>query len=361
MDILNSAVSKDVSSHGHVVEGEMAMDNISMKQIQFVCKNRAELCDTGMQPPSAGEVAVMMHFTAISAGTERALLTQDDNVGIDRNQARPFPRVSGYSGSGVVCAVGDGVTDLVPGDRVITYWGNHAQINVLPRSNVVKIPYENVSLKEAAFIFISTFSLAAVRKVHPELGESAMVVGLGPLGLLAVQYAKIAGAIPVIAVDPNPQRRDLAKQLGADFALDYADSRVQDLTGGKGVDTIIEVTGNGDALNQALYCAAKFARVALLGCTRKPTTIDLYHDVHGPGISIIGAHTDARPKLESRPGYWTHEDDCKAALRYLAAGKLNIGAMIAEIHSPKDAPEVYTRLISDRYFPIGVAFDWNLL
>ena len=91
--------------------------------------------------------------------------------------------------------------------------------NVLPRERVVKIS-ENVTDVVASQIFIATFPMAAIRKCRLEMGESAMVLGLGILGLLAVQLLRAAGAVPVIAVDPNPDRRQKALQLGADYAFD---------------------------------------------------------------------------------------------------------------------------------------------
>ena len=337
-----------------------------MKRIEFIEKNVAALCDTPRIEPGAGEICVRTCYTAISAGTEKANLTGEENVsGARTNVPPPFPRICGYSESGIVESVGPGVTDLKPGDRVVSFWGKHAQYNTLPRENVVKIEHDNIDLKEACMIFISTFSLAAVRKMRMELGESCMVVGLGLLGMFAVQYAALSGAMPVIAVASNPQRLELAKKLGADYCINYREGdyaeKVKALTGGKGVDSIIEVTGQGSALNNSLLCAADFARVALLGCTRDPSTVDFYHDVHYPGVSLIGAHTLARPKLESRPGCWTHQDDCRAALAYLAKGRLNIRDMISEVHSPADAPEVFNRLAFDRNFPLGVVFDWNKL
>ena len=337
-----------------------------MKRIEFVEKNVAKLVETADRMPEADEVRVRMHYTAISAGTERANLIGEENVAGMRTSTPPgFPRCVGYSGSGIVETIGENVTGLQVGDRVLTYWGKHQQYNTLPKQNVVKLESDKIKMDETALVFISTFALAAVRKVKIELGESNMVVGLGLLGLFSVQYAHLAGAMPVIAVDMNPQRREMALKLGADVALDPTDAdyveKVKALTGGKGVNTIIEVTGRGEALNSALLCAAKFARVALLGCTRHPTTVDFYHDVHFPGVTLIGAHTQARPQLESYPGYWTHADDCRAALRYLAAGWLNVHDMISEIHSPEEAPEVFHRLAVDPKFPIGVLFDWTKL
>ena len=70
---------------------------------------------------------------------------------------------------------------------------------------------------------IATFPLAAIRKAKLEIGESAMVMGLGILGIFAVQELKASGAYPIIAVDPIEERRDFALKMGADFVLDPTD------------------------------------------------------------------------------------------------------------------------------------------
>ena len=335
-----------------------------MKQIVFERRNTAALWDVEDRMPDAGEVRIKMSFTAVSAGTERDSLTRDTGLsGAERNSIGGFPRMSGYSGSGVVENVGAGVEDLHPGDRVMVHGGGHKQYATLARGEVIQLPSEKIDMKDAALTIIAGFSLAAVRKARLELGESCMVVGLGLLGLFAVQYAKLCGASPVIAVDFSEERRALALKLGADCALDPSQpdhaQRVRALTGGRGANGVIEVTGNGNALNQALLCTARFGRVVLLGCTRDPATVDFYCDVHCPGIELIGAHSGARPRMESRAGWWTEMDDCAVTLKYLAAGRLNFHDMIQEVHSPMEAPEVYRRLCLERNFPIGVLFDWS--
>ena len=331
-----------------------------MKKIVFVSKNNAELCDAPDRAPLTGEVRVKLVYTAVSAGTERALLTGNEEGG--EGFRFGFPSSSGYSGSGIVCEVGDGITDFHPGDRVMVHGGGHQEFCTVPEKELVHVP-DGVDLKEAAMVIIAGFSLAAVRKARIHLGESCLVVGLGLLGLFSVKYARLSGAYPVIAADFSEERRKLAKSLGADFALDpsapdYAKT-VRELTKG-GANTAIEVTGNPLALKQTLGVTAKFGRVLLLGCTRTLTEVDFYHDVHRPGIELIGAHSGARPERESHSGFFTEMDDCRVTLDYLSAGRLSFSDMISEIHSPDEAHEVYSRL-ADGKFPIGVLFDWNKL
>ena len=123
----------------------------------------------------------------------------------------------------------------------------------------------------------------------------------------------------------------------------------------------IEVTGNGGGLDGILDSMARFGRVALLGCTRSSDfTIDYYRKVHGPGITLIGAHTDARPKQDSHPGWWTQDDDIQTLIRLVRLGRLKLSDVIDETYSPEQAPEVYRRLAEERTFPL-TQFDWRRL
>ncbi len=333
------------------------------KQIIFTKPYVAELLDAECLPPKEHEVTVSLEYSAISSGTEKAnLIGMRNGTDISEDQEAVFPRAVGYSAAGIVSEIGNGATDICVGDRVIVYWGKHKKNITVSRNNIIKIPDE-VSTQEASMALISTFPLAAIRKAKLEIGESAMVMGLGILGIFAIQELKVAGAYPIIAVDPIRERREFAMKMGADFALDPTNKdffdEVKRLTGG-GVNVCIEVTGLGIGLIQALDCMKQFGRVALLGCTRSSKfEIDYYGKVHGPGISLIGAHTMARPKTESSAGLWTDKDDLQTVLNLIKGKRLNFKDMICEIHSPTEAGHIYDRLANDKNFPIGVLFDWR--
>lgn len=333
------------------------------KQIVFTRLGVAELLDAECFPPTEHEVTVSLEYSAISSGTEKAnLIGLRNGIDIAEDQEAVFPRTVGYSASGVVTEIGNGVKNVGVGDRVIVFWGKHKKNITVSENNVLKIP-EGVTSEEAAMALISTFPLAAIRKTRLEIGEASMVMGLGILGIFAVQELKAAGAYPVIAVDPIEERRAFALKMGADYALDPMDKGFADevnvLTCG-GVNVCIEVTGLGIGLIQALDCMKRLGRVALLGCTRSSKfEIDYYGKVHGQGISLIGAHTLARPKTESSAGLWTDKDDLQAVLNLIKGKRLNFKDMICEIHSPTEAGQIYNRLASDKNFPIGVLFDWR--
>lgn len=337
------------------------------KQIVFLEKNRAELLNVESQPLRENQVRVKTVFSTISNGTEKANIVGDPVVSIcsKSDDKVVFPRYVGYSTSGIIVEKGVNVKNLDIGDRVAMYWTTHRSYNVVDEMNAVKIENDNVSFEEASMAHIGAFPLAAIRKTKLEIGESAMVMGLGILGLMAVQFAHAAGAVPVIAVDTVAERREKALKFGADYAFDPFEEdfaqKVKNLTNG-GVNIAIEVTGQGAGLNETLDCMAKFGRVALLGCTRESDfTIDYYRKVHGPGISLIGAHTMARPHLESQPGCFTTTDDIKSILKLCAYKRINIKDMIDETYSPAECAEVYNRLANDKNFPTVVQFDWERL
>ena len=331
------------------------------KKIVFTSPCVAELLDAKMPEIRADEVLVEIAMSTISSGTERANLVGDPNINSTKGPEVKFPRSAGYSTSGTVVAVGEDVTRLKVGDRVACSWTKHQKYCAVKESRAYLLP-EGVDFPEAALVHIATFPMAAIRKCRVEMGESAIVMGLGVLGLIAVELLHAAGAVPVIAVDPVESKRHQALELGADYALDpfapdFAKT-VKELTGG-GAKAAIEVTGKGQGLDMVLDCMARFGRVALLGCTRNSDfSIDYYRKVHGPGITLVGAHTDARPKHESSNGYWTEWDDATSILRLLAGKRLDFACLVQESHTPEDAPEVYTRLANEPAFPI-VQFDWR--
>ena len=333
------------------------------KQIVFTEKYKAELLDVESQVMGDDQIRVKTLFSTISNGTEKANLIGETSISVleKATDEAVFPRCVGYSTSGIIVEKGKNVTEFEVGDRVAMAWTKHRSYNVIDAKKATKIEGD-VGFDEASMAHIATFPLAAVRKTRVELGESAMVMGLGILGLLAVGFLKCAGAVPVIAVDPVKERREKALKFGADFAFDPFDAdfveKVKAVTK-KGVNVAIEVTGQGAGLNETLDCMAKFGRVALLGCTRNSDfAVDYYRKVHGPGITLIGAHTNVRPSYESYPAYFTVTDDMRTVLDLCAMGRLDLKSLTDEIHAPEECEEVFKRLAFDKNFPPIVQIDW---
>ena len=333
------------------------------KRIVFTKPNIAELLDYEISEPGINEVQIRLAVSTISSGTERANLIGSKTISVSLPEEKEaiFPRYCGYSSAGTVLKVGKGVVDYKVGDRVAVSWSTHSEVINIDIKNVHKLD-DDISFCDGALAHIATFPLAAIRKCRLEIGESAIVMGMGILGIFAVQLLKAAGAVPIIAVDPEKSKREKALSIGADYALDpYASDfakNAKDLTDG-GVKVGIEVTGIGSGLEGILDCMARFGRVSLLGCTRNSDfTIDYYRKVHGPGITLVGAHTAARPINESSNGWWTERDDFETILKLTRLGRLNLSGLVEEVHSPIEATEVYSRLAAEKAFPL-VQFDWS--
>ena len=338
---------------------------MNVKQIVFTQVNTAELLDSTITDELGEyEVLVKTEYSTISCGTEKANITGSDTVS-PFAEATPavFPRYSGYSSAGVVVKTGSKVTKLAVGDSVAMFWSQHKTYNIMEEKRAIKFDPDKADMQSAAMCHIGAFPLAAIRKTKFEIGESALVMGLGILGLLAVKQLKAAGAVPIVAVDPVEERRNLALKSGADFAFDPTEEnfaqKVKEVTNG-GANVCIEVSGVGAGLNGALDCMQKFGRVALLGCTRSSHfEVDYYRKVHGPGITLVGAHTMARAQEESSQSNFTTADDIKAQLKLIELGRMCYKDIVQEVHSPEDCREIYERLANDRKFPTCVQYKWD--
>lgn len=329
------------------------------KCIAFTAPKTAELLYRDIpKATNPKDVVVKMEYTVVSGGTER------DNIMGTKNIAPVWPKFLGYCGVGYVSEIAPDVEKVKVGDRVLVYHGIHSNYNIRKENEITKVESDSIDSVDAAFVIIASMGLGGVRKLELELGESAMVMGLGLLGMFSVQFLRQSGANPLIAVDLNKKRRELALELGADYAFDPSEpdfvQKVKSVTKGKGVKCTVEVTGVSAAMKQALECAAWQGRISLLGCTRvSDCEIDYYTQVHRPGIKLIGAHNFVRPKLESYPHHWTHHDDCNAILDMIERDRIKVKPILSRIVKPEMAPEIYSELCNNPEFPLGTVFDWR--
>lgn len=331
---------------------------MNAKRIVWKSASKADIEEFDCGMPKEGQVLVGVEYSVISQGTELAWFQGKENT------IAKFPQYPGYSAAGHVLAVGTGVKDFKEGDRVVAYHLNHTSCGIVHESQLTKIHDPDIPAEEAAFTIIAAMTLQGIRKANIELGESVMVMGQGLLGLFGTQLARFQGGLPVIASDISASRLELAKKLGADYALSPKDEnleeKLKEITRGKGVDAIIEVTGRSEALNQALKHAAWRGRIILLGCARSVTDgINFYTDVHKPGLSIIGAHNFVRPKQESSHGHWTMRDDVTCLLSMISQKRLNVRLMISEYLNPENAEAVYAKLLEGKNDAPGLVFKWK--
>jgi predicted dehydrogenase/threonine dehydrogenase-like Zn-dependent dehydrogenase len=319
--------------------------------------------------PSAqpGYVLVANDTSVISSGTERAAVSDGggslpmravrnpdlvlltlrhahehgirETVELVRN-AVSDDTVLGYASAGVVLDTG-GLGDFTVGQRVACAGAgraNHAEVVSVPGNLVAPVPAD-VSLRDAAFTTLGAIALQGVRRAELSLGERVAVVGLGLLGLLTVQITAAAGC-PVIGVEPDSSRRNLASQLGADAVLapEGATERVRQWAAGIGVDAVI-VTASGASnqiVNDAIAMVRRKGRVVPVGdvgltLERGPLyqreADVLISTSYGPGrydpIYEEGG-------VDYPPAYvrWTENRNMEEFLRLVAAGQAKVEPLI---------------------------------
>jgi 2-desacetyl-2-hydroxyethyl bacteriochlorophyllide A dehydrogenase len=329
-------------------------------RVCWPARGEAEVRPFPIAPPKPGEVLIRTEVTLISPGTERAFF-----LGLPNAQAT-YPQYPGYSSVGRVLSLADAEArdgcgePLREGDRVATATG-HASSAVARAERCCRVP-DGLAPEEAVFFSLAAIALQGVRKARPEIGEAALVVGLGLIGNLALQLARLQGALPAIGLDVDAGRREIAARCGADACLDPDSDNggaLAALTGGSGPTLVIEATGNPEAVNEALKLAGYHARVVLLASTRGVTETNYYRDVHQKGLTVLGAHNSVRPARESSPGYWTLSDDYRTALLLLAGGRLNVKALTSEQFGWRDAPRAYEVLGSWRKDLLGMLLRWT--
>ncbi len=313
--------------------------------------------------PRPGEHEVLLHMEAASiCGTDYHLYSWDPWAA----DVLTPPIVLGHELAGRVVEVGPGVTRVREGDLVgveshLVDWscsqcragnqhlcrnlrvigahvdGGFAEYMVIPETNAI----ESNGLDPAVVALQEPMGNAVhAAFVEPIAGRSVAVTGCGPIGLLSVGIAKAAGASLVVATDTEAYRLEIARQMGADLALDASApdtvQRVLDATGGDGVEVVLEMSGAAPALQQALEIVTRGGRIRLLGIFGSPVTIDLSEDVIQRGLRLYGIY--------GRRLYETWEQT-QALLR---SGKLDVTPIITPRFDLADWEQAFA-LIASRH------------
>lgn len=273
-------------------------------------------------------------------------------------QAQPM----GYSLAGTVTAVGEGVSDIFPGDRVACAGSQaafHAEVVCVPRNLVVATP-DVVSDEVAATVALGAIALHGIRRAEPTIGETFVVVGLGILGQLTSRLLRSSG-VRTIGADLNAARVEQARAHGLDLALDSTgddtEQQVARLTGGLGADAVIvtAATMSEALLGSALRMCRRKGRVVLVGDV--PITFDradIYakeidfriSSSYGPGRYDRGYEEGG---LDYPAGYvrWTENRNMQTYLDLLAAGAVHIDDLTGTRYAIADAKAAYAALQAD--------------
>ena len=284
-----------MNQSGTILETSFAAPPVpaTMRAAVYRGKGRVVVEDVPVPQITAGEVLIRVAACGI-CGT--------DIKKIDHGFVSA-PQIFGHEVAGTVVAVGSGVTKWKPGDRVMSFHhipcgacfycerrlysqcagykkvgltagfdpngGGFAQyVRAMPwvaQSGMLAIPKE-ISFEEATFIEPVNTCIKAVEKARVAAGETVLVMGQGPIGLLLMMLSKLEGAV-VIGSDPMPERRAKSLSLGADLAVDPRQGRLADeirlRTEGRGADAVLVAVPLPAALTDALAIARPGGRVLL--------------------------------------------------------------------------------------------------
>ena len=330
-----------------------------MRVERVVCPEpgRIELETAELAAPGRGEVLVQTEVTAVSPGTERAWFLHEPNTPVQ------FPYHPGYCQVGRVAALGPEARGLSEGDRVLTH-APHASAALVRADRVQAVP-SGVDPAAAVMAPLGQIALQGVRRARIELGSATCVLGAGVIGGLALKFAHLSGAWPLVAAEPSAWRRARAASYGATHTVgpDELESLVPRLERRRspdpGFDCVIDATGHPAALSTAIAVAASQATLVLLGSTRGLADGVNVYDVHRKGLSIVGAHGRNAPPDRSQRAMWTVADDIDLVLRLTRNGRFTPGDLVTDIVRPADVPGVFERLGSRDETLLGCIIDWR--
>ena len=315
--------------------------------------NTVEIGTFEVDLPSSQQVLIETDSTLISAGTELGTQEQD----------RQQPFTPGYSNAGRILALGDGVEGYQAGDRVLSlgHHASHVTVSDAPQS-LVKLP-DGASFAAGTFGVLGSVSIHGVRKAKLEFGERLMITGMGVVGQLALQLAKLTGCDQAIAVDLIDQRLEKADISGATHILNPTTwdlkSQVQQLTEGRGLDVVIEASGYPDLLPELFDLMRIGGRIVLLGSIwHRKVELDLM-PFHEKELVMIGAHQPKCPTTPTAIFPWTQQYNRAQILKYICQGTLNVDHLISHQLPYTEAETAYRLLRDQRDQSLGVILKWG--
>ena len=305
-----------------------------MKSLILTAPKTLALEDTADPPLGPQEVRVRTLFSGISAGTE---LTQYRGTSplMDRRfdeatrmfvagdpPSWPYPiKTLGYEEVGEIVEFARDVTGVRIGQNIYGTWSHRTHAIVSADYARDRAMPEGADPRTGIFSHIGAVALNGVHDAGIRLGDTVAVFGLGVLGQIVAQAAHASGA-HVIAVDPDPARRALALELGADQALaPAAASTIKEFTGGRGADVCIEVSGAAPALTDAIRSVAYASRVVAMGFYQGDIAgLRLGDEFHHNRVELISSQISgvapAASHRWSKPRLWRAAVEAQALPRH---------------------------------------------
>ncbi|EFH84444.1 zinc-dependent alcohol dehydrogenase [Ktedonobacter racemifer] len=332
------------------------------RKVIFVSPQQVETVEEDFSPAALAdhEVLVKLIYSLISPGTELAMLS-------GKEWWAKLPVCPGYASVSQVVEVGRGVADFKPGDTVFHY-GNHSEYQVVSASHMFIKPPADLDLRWVPFTRMATVAFTAVRVSNIEVGDYVSVTGLGLVGNLAAQLARLQGAF-VIGVDLSSKRIETANLCGIDYALNGGNGGVKEqilaLTGGQGVSTQIEATGVPKVGVESLGWIGSLGEIVFLGSPRGEFNTDVtdvlnYCHLYNRGcITFKGGHEWRYPTEPNAFVKHSLVRNSKIVFELMKQNRLQIEPLLSHVIKPEQAQEAYDGLRNNKDDYNGVLFDWS--
>jgi predicted dehydrogenase/threonine dehydrogenase-like Zn-dependent dehydrogenase len=348
--------------------------------------------------PSIGrnELLIQTKYSVISAGTEKMLLDFGKSSWLSRARKHPDkveqvlskirtdgivstletvqskldqPMPLGYSNMGIVLDKGSDVVEFEKGDRVLSN-GCHAELVTVSKNLCCKVP-DNVSDQDASFGVIASIALQSVRLADTTIGETFVVMGLGLVGLFAVQILKASGC-KVVCTDFNSKRLEIARSYGA-FTINLSDTdnlldQIYSLTNGRGCDGVIiaTATASSEPTRAAAQMCRKKGRIVLVGVAGLELRRDDFYEKelnftvscsYGPGRYDDSYELDG---IDYPYHYvrWSEQRNFGAVLDLMSEGRLVSRDVVTHEFELENAPEAY-ELLSGPSDSLGISIKYS--
>lgn len=300
-----------------------------MKALLYPAHDQIEVRDVPEPTPGRGEALVRVAAAGICGSELEAFAT--------RSPRRPPPLIMGHEFCGQVVAVGPDVSGVRPGDRVVMNSviacgacescrdgrshlcpsreifgmrrpGGWAELTVVPASTIVHLP-EKVSPVEGALVEPLANAVHVFSLVQERLPETVVIIGVGTIGLMCLQVARVLGAFRLVAVDPSPARLEIAHRLGAEPVVNPRETPLRqaigEFTRGTGADVVVDAAGTSETRRDAVGICRPGGEVVWIGLHADDTALSGQEVVLGER-RILGSYAVTPRDLRKAVGLFAH-------------------------------------------------------
>jgi len=307
------------------------------KELIALAVKQPALRDYEDAPVPEGHVRVKVEFGSPKRGTELTLYRGYRGAG--------FPMGLGNMCVGRVIELGAGVENVSIEDRIAGY-SNLRETCTWSAGSMWRMT-DKMSWKDAVCFDPAQFALAGVRDGQVRLGDRVAVFGLGAIGMMAVQMARMAGAIFVAAVDPLANRREVALNIGADVAFDPnavdVGSELKKATGDNGLDVAIETSASYEALHHAIRGLAFGGNVSIVGWAKEcKGGLDFGEKAHVDVPNLIFARACSEPNRDHPR--WSFERILNTCWQWLSEGRFQCEEIVSPVVPFAESAQAYREM-----------------